>query len=96
VRVVAHGPHAWFLLQDAEGYILAARCSRGAADFELLIRLTPEETREYRALGLLFLNYMAARVDYWSGDYLHRHERASGQAVNRAIADWQAAQRETG
>jgi hypothetical protein len=80
-----HGPHSWFLLQDAESFMLAVRCSRGPADFELLIRLTPDEEREYRALGTVYLHYLAARVDHWSGEYEARHEAAARSAVEDAI-----------
>jgi len=91
MNVVAHNPHAWFLLEEGGSYFLLARCSQSAADYELLIQLTPEEYREYHALGAVYIEYLAARVNYWSRDYWQRNVAEKHTAANQAIASWRTA-----
>lgn len=73
MKVVAHGLNGWYLLEDGACYFLLARCSQSPVDFELLIQLDPLEYREYHALGRVYIEYLAARVNYWSRDYRSRN-----------------------
>ena len=91
MRVVAHGPNGWYLLEDGACYFLLARCSQSAVDFELLIQLNVLEYREFHALGTVYIEYLAARVNYWSGDYRSRHLTERKVDADNAVAAWDAA-----
>ena len=91
MKVVAHGPQVWFLLQDHDGYYLLARCSQSAAEFELLIKLSPDEYKEFHACGRLYIDYLAARINYWSREYAARSVLNAYQPkVTAAIGEWSA------
>lgn len=66
MKVKAHAPHSWFLLvQDDGGYLLDARVSKLLTDYALTIALTAAERQEYQALGRVYLDYLAARIQHW-------------------------------
>jgi hypothetical protein len=91
MQVIAHAPAAWFLLKDetASGaaYYLDVNCSQSAAGFSLLIALDAAEYAEYHALGRVYIEYLAARVNYHAGQYAARDVRGPlARAANEAIA----------
>ena len=88
MKVVANNSTAWFLLEDGGAYFLSARCSQSAVDFDVLVRLNPDEYREYHALGTLYLEYLAARINYWSKEYWPRNEVPQRSAADDAISVW--------
>ena len=91
MEVVSYGPQAWFFLKDSDGYLLSVRCQQSFVEFETLVRLTPEEYREYHALGTVYINYLAARVSYWAQDYQPRNlDNQLGNVVHQAIMAWKA------
>jgi uncharacterized protein YjbI with pentapeptide repeats len=90
MRVVAHGPHAWFLLEASGSYYLSARCTNSATEFDIILELTSAERDEYRALGAVYIDYLAARVNHWSSEYLTRDAKGYRAAVDAAIASWQS------
>ena len=91
MKVVGHGPHAWYLLEHEASHLLLARCSRGPTEFDILLRLNAEEFEEYRALGHVYIHYLAARVDNWSSEYWPRHEAALQSDASAAVAAYIAA-----
>jgi hypothetical protein len=89
LQVADHAPHAWFSLRGGEDYYLDVNCDQGAVGFSRLIKLTDEEAEEYRALGRVFLDYLAARVAYWPARYRDRDLSSSLQAeVTEAVANF--------
>jgi hypothetical protein len=91
MKVVAYGPQVWFLLQDQNGYYLLTRCAQSAAEFELLVKLSPDEYKEFHACGRLYIEYLAARINYWSREYASRSVLNGYQhKVTAAINEWRA------
>jgi hypothetical protein len=89
MKVEAHGPHAWFLLEDSGRRYLEARCSQSAADYTIAIELSAEEWREYHGIGRLYIDYLAARIQNWPKEYLPRQVSKETQAeINAAISSW--------
>jgi hypothetical protein len=83
LHVADHHPAAWFLLRDGENpppdgdYYLDVNCNRGAVGFSVLVKLSEAEREEYRALGRVFVDYLAARISYWADHYRERNLSAS-------------------
>lgn len=91
LEVADHAPHAWFFLRGGEDYYLDVNCEQGAVGFSLLIKLTDEEAEEYRALGRVFLDYLAAKVAYWPARYGDRDLSSGLQAeVTDAVANFRS------
>jgi hypothetical protein len=93
LHVVDHHPAAWFLLRGGEHeppggeYYLDVNCDRGAAGFSVLVKLSEAEREEYRALGRVFIEYLAARIAYWADHYRDRDLSAGlGAEVSDAVA----------
>jgi len=82
--VIDHQPHAWFLLRDGDDHYLDVNCSHGPVGFSLLVKLSAAEHEEYRALGRVFIDYLAARVAYWWSDY---KERDLGSSLQAEVSD---------
>jgi hypothetical protein len=92
MKVADHEPHGWFLLQDGGRYYLDARVSRSAVDWSVLVQLTPQEYREYHAIGRLYLNYLAARIHNFVEEYQSRDLTNDLESeVMRAIQAWRQA-----
>jgi len=93
MRVADHEPHAWFLLEQSGHYYFDARVSRSAAEWSVLVQLTPQEYREYHAIGRLYLDYLAARIHNSVEEYSSRDlSKELGAEVTGAIQDWRAEQ----
>ena len=89
--VADHEPHAWFLLEEAGTYYLDARAGHSAVEWSVLLRLTPEEDREYHAVGRPYVAYLAARIASRPFDYTERNLTAElGERVTQAVAAWRA------
>lgn len=92
MKVADHEPHVWFLLEDGGRYYFDARVSRSAVDWSVLVQLTPQEYREYHAIGRLYLNYLAARIHNFVEEYQSRDlTRELESEVMRAIQAWRQA-----
>ncbi|HEX8245117.1 MAG TPA: hypothetical protein VF541_16520 [Longimicrobium sp.] len=92
LHVADHHPAAWFLLRDSENpppdgdYYLDVNCDRGAVGFSVLVKLSEAEREEYRALGRVFIEYLAARISHWADHYRDRNLSASlGNEVTEAV-----------
>ena len=72
MEVLMHDKEQWYLLREQDSYYLLVRCSQSAAGFEILIKLSPDEYREFHACGRVYLNYLANRINYWSREYYPR------------------------
>lgn len=92
MKMLMNGPQLWFFLQDGNDYLLTVRCQSGFAEFETLIQLSPEEYREYHALGRVYIEYLASRVSYFARDYQERNLTVKlGAQVHETIMKWKAA-----
>jgi hypothetical protein len=62
VRVIDHGPHAWFLLEDGESLLLDVACEHGAFGYSVLIALNAQEQHDYQREGPDYLDRLAQAV----------------------------------
>lgn len=63
----------WSLLKDDEGALyLLVQCEVSFVSFERLVKLTEDELEEYRGLGWLSLQHLAARIKYFAAQYADR------------------------
>ncbi|HEY0683319.1 MAG TPA: hypothetical protein VGD45_13380 [Steroidobacter sp.] len=89
MKVSDHEPHTWFLLEESGRYYIDARVTRSAAEWSILVELTPQEYREYHAIGRLYLSYLAARIHNFADEYSARDlTKALGEKAMRAIQEW--------
>lgn len=72
LHVVDHCPGEWFLLRDGESHYLDVRCDAGPVGFSRLVKLSEAEREEHRALGRVFISYLAAKISYWPQRYADR------------------------
>lgn len=91
-KLIDYGPQLWQLYQEDKNFFLSVRCQSSFLEFETLLRLSPEEYREYHALGHVYLEYLASRVSYWQSEYAHRNvAKEHRTAQSQAVKAWQAA-----
>ncbi len=100
LRVIDHGPSAWFLLQDGDDLHLEARYSySGLIDDSALITLDADEQRLYRDRGSAFIAELQQEIHesgpfQASSRYFRRDQyrgpdrRALRAAVSEAIGIW--------
>jgi hypothetical protein len=94
VKVADHEPQTWFLLEESGEYYFDARVTRSAAEWNVLIKLAPQESREYRAIGRTYLHDLAARIHNVAEEYSARDlNRELGEKVTRAIQEWRGSDR---
>jgi hypothetical protein len=91
MRVADHEPQVWFLFEESGRYYFDARVTRSAAEWSILLQLTAQEYQEYHAIGRLYLNYLAARIQNSSEEYSSRDlSRELGAEVTSAVQSWRA------
>lgn len=79
-------------MEEAGRYYFDARVSRSASEWSVLVQLTPQEYREYHAIGRLYLDYLAARIHNFVEEYSSRDlSNELGSRVTGAIQEWRAA-----
>lgn len=89
--VLAHEPHAWFLLENEGKLLLDVNCSHSAFSYSMLIELLPPEVAKYRTHGVASINSIASEVQF-SG--LSKEMQARnltnelGEQVMSAIEAW--------
>lgn len=99
VNLIAHAPRAWFLLEDADGYLFDANVSHGGVSVDWVMRLTPAEVADWRARGRAALDALARdlqdsgppwRVGFpYAGRNLHpTHGRSVVATIAAAGAGW--------
>lgn len=100
LRVIDHGPSAWFLLRDGDELYLDARYSHsGLIDDSALIRLDADEQRSYRDGGHAYISRLQDQIHYSapfqeSSPYFRRDQyrgpdrKALRAAVSDAIGIW--------
>ena len=64
MKVVDHEPHSWFLFEENHSLLLDVNCNHSAFGYTYMIKLSPEETIEYKALGNEYLNKLANDIQY--------------------------------
>lgn len=101
LRVIDHGPSAWFLLRDGDELHLDARYSHsGLIDDSALIRLDADEQRSYRDGGHAYISALQQKIHesapfqksspYYRRDLYRGPERKAWRtAVQDAIGIWQ-------
>ena len=77
-------PDMWHYLEDSDGSYLYVNCEQSAASFPVIIRFNAEECAEYHELGWTFLQYLAAKINYWPSRYSARKVNAVLQAEAEA------------
>jgi hypothetical protein len=86
--VVDHQPHAWFLLQDAQGLVLESYSS-----FSVVLRLNDEESELVAAQGRRAIVDLARSIQLSPSSFANR---AGGRPLDEAtlstIMRWQASQ----
>jgi hypothetical protein len=93
MQVLLHAPAAWYLLKKDEAYYLDVACAQSAAGFNLFIALSEDEYTEYHALGRVYLDYLAARINHWSPQYAPRNVQGLlAKEAHAAIMAWRHAQ----
>jgi hypothetical protein len=75
----------WHLLREGDTYFIYVNCEQSAASFPLMVQLTPDEYAEYHALGWIFLQYLAEKINYWSTRYVSRRVSSALQAAAEAL-----------
>lgn len=89
MKMIEYGPGLWQLYQQGDSLFLSVRCQSGFAEFETLLILLPEEVREFKGLGRVFLEYLAAKVSYWPNEYRGRDvSKKWGAAVAEVVREW--------
>jgi hypothetical protein len=90
VDVVECRPGSWYLLTEGGHHYLDVQCGLPLVDISMLVRLDEGEESEFSALGRTFLDYLAAKVSYWSGRYRSRAiEGELADEARTAIVRWQ-------
>jgi hypothetical protein len=84
VEVVGHRAGGWYLLRADGRHYLDVNCHLPLIDISLLVRLDPAEEIEMRALGDTFVDYLAAKINYWPDRY--RSRAVEGELAERANA----------
>ena len=93
MRVVAHDPYNWFLLEGGGSLYLDVNSGHSAVGFAVLLRLTEEEARGYREGGEAFLSRLARNVQDRgpSASLAERNlDGELGEAVAEAVSRWRA------
>jgi hypothetical protein len=72
MRVVAYSESSWYLLKEKGSYYFDVHCTHSFVGFSMLIHLNSEAYEEYHALGKVFLEYFAAKINYGSAAYKPR------------------------
>lgn len=73
MEVILNEPGGWYLLKKESAYYIDVNCEASFASFTLMVQLTSDEYTEYHALGRTFLQYFAAKINYWSSRYRERN-----------------------
>lgn len=91
-KIIEHGPQIWILFQtEAEELFLDVRCQRGFTELPTLIRLSPEECLEYRALGRVAVDYLGNKVMFWPQRYEYRNVSPQFEKEEKqAVDNWKA------
>jgi hypothetical protein len=91
MNVLAHEPHAWFLLDKDGRLFLDVNCSYSAFSYPILIELLPSEVAEYQAHGVTAINALANAVQFsgLSKEMQARNlSKLFGEEVMSAIELW--------
>ena len=62
MKVLAHSPLVYHLLQDGEALYLDVNCNQGVFSNSITFELNPQETEQYQAQGLDYINQLALNV----------------------------------
>lgn len=62
MKIVDFAPHAWFLFQRGDEYLLDVNCNHSAAGYSILIRLEDDEVSLYSSGGRAYMDRLAQAV----------------------------------
>ena len=107
MKVIDHGPYAWYLLEDGDDLYLDALCSHSFFDYTVLILLNAAEVAAYRKKGSAFLSKLASDIHYSApavqgsrSPFKTRNLNLGASEISRrsdaAIKAWQASQPQAG
>lgn len=90
MHVLAHSPHAWFLLEDELGLLLDVNCSHSAASFDMLVRLSAAEAAGWRDDGQHYLDGLAAEIQHHALSLFHERnlDNEFRSKATAAILQW--------
>ena len=88
MEVTDHQPGGWYLLRDGAHHYLDVNVHLPLVDTSILIQLNEEEETE-SILGRVYIDYLAARVNYWSSQYQARNITGPvAKEAHQAIMRW--------
>lgn len=95
MRVIEHGPGAWYLFAEGQALFLEVQCKRRNFAHSVLLRLDADETRAYGIEGRLFLDALAKAVQTADADEAspYRKRDAAGlysDKIAGAMEEWLA------
>jgi hypothetical protein len=95
MKVIEHGPGAWYLFVQGQALFLEVRCKRAAFAHSMLLRLDADETRAYGIDGRTFLDALAKAVqaDVAGDGAVYRKRDAAGLysvRIAEAMEEWLA------
>ena len=92
MKVLAHNPSGWFLVQDGRRLLFDVNCSHSAFGFSRVFELSEGERTDYGKRGSAFLDDLAEKVQYHAMDlFAIRHLGADiERAVTEAVSAWRA------
>lgn len=92
MEVILSEPASWYLLRAGEHHYFDVNCTEPLVSFSILLKFDDDEEAEYHALGRTFLQYFAAKVNYWSSRYWSRNiTGALAEDAHQAAMSWQRA-----
>lgn len=99
MKVVAHQPCRWFLLQNQNDYIFNTSVEFHCVSYDVSIFLTDEELVSYHSLGEIFLDDLAIKLEQatsisryrdMNNPYLSRilHDKTLDKEITKTVVDW--------
>jgi hypothetical protein len=70
--IVAHEPHAWFLLAEGVELYLDVNCHLPAVDISIMVRLDDGERERYAREGRTFVDELATAIAQSPAKYRER------------------------
>ena len=96
MNVIDHSPHAWYLLEDGDEFLLDVNCSQSAFSFGFTLSLSTAEREAYQQRGPEALDELGRAIQdsapMWgpaSSPYADRNvDKLRGTDVAEAIRRW--------
>lgn len=101
MKVIAHEPQLWFLMNDNGKLFFEVSCEHSAVSYSVLIELNPEEESHYENEGSVYLNRLAYDINYSAPGVrgsasIYKNRNVSSQRnheVMAAVIEWRTEQK---